>query len=192
MAYTIKSPDPYSIIISENRFTSALNLLYTIGFFIVWYAGILSMGSMDKDTGLLDPVKNLFSMNLSDLWQSVQFIVSDMPFLLIFMLAPLFFVRSTIRKIRLVLVGNQLIIDGQSHAVFHNKQQVADFSDFERIEMDAEHSEGTKEYNLHAIKNGGEESFFLAKKSSHDDIFNLGQKISEITGVKFVQKKDKE
>lgn len=190
MAFIIKSPDPYSIIISENHFASALNLIYTIGFFIVWYAGILSVGSMDKEAGLLDRVKNLFSMSLSELWQSVQFIVSDMPFLLIFMLAPIFFVPSIIRNIRIVLVGNQLFFDGQSRAVFHNKQQMADFSDFERIEMDADRSEGMKEYSLQAIKKGGEGSFFIATKRSRDKIYNLGKEISVMTGVKFVEKKE--
>jgi len=191
MSYKIKKPNPQSLVITENRFLAILNLLYTIGFFVVWYAIIFSFGEADKESGFFTKVMYFFKLGPAELWERLQLIVSDMPYLLIFLLIPFILVRSVINNILVVWRGDTLFFDGQIHQVLHNKQQIASFAEFDRIEMDSYRSEGRKEYSLRAIGKDEEMTLDIAARHKRDEIYRLGQDLSKITRVKFVELNEK-
>jgi len=117
----VSKPDPYTLIVTKNRFGGILYILYNVGFIALLFFWVHAFEGLFKDARFHEEVIDYLQKN---------------PVLYIFILGLLLaIIQQTANVILLIIRGEEYTFDGRTKTVLKNKKYYVSFSEIAHLEI---------------------------------------------------------
>ena len=164
----VEHPDPHSLVLKKTRAGGLLNLSTTLIFYVVWYGFLIAP---------FWPGGNLFNF---EAWLTrLQAITRQLPFLWLFLLAPLLGLPQLFKAAKISLLGEVFIFDGFTRAILKDGKQTALFADIRGVEIRTFSHEGSNDYRVSVLLHSGS-ALYVTASSDYERMANTAADIARV------------
>ena len=167
----IHKPNPQVVIVTKSRLKSIIFLSFSVGFFGLWYYNLLQLGSIPEGAQPLKYTIDRLSAN---------------PILWFFMIAPVLFILPMYKTLKIVVVGEQITIDGVMRTILKNQKQLVKFDEVKHFQIRTIYGQSV-EHRLTAVLKTGKK-IQIHNSGNSDEIIAIGDDVADIVKIKVVQK----